>query len=1073
MRLAHHKSLLMIDWFAKNSVAANLLMVTIVVTGLISLSNSVSVEVFPSYEVEAVSITTVLRGATPGSIEDTITKRIEEDIYDIEGIKEINSRSSEGVSFISAEVDDSYEKREILNEVKLRVEALNSLPANAERPVIELSTFNPGVMFVVVRGLANEKSLRYAAEQVREDLLVKPQISLVTLLGVTDHEISVEVSPKVLENYNLSLEDIGDAINQGSADISAGNLKTANGEILVRADAQALSREAFTRIPILTNNGADPVLLGEIASINDGFEDTPISSRFNGEPAILMEVLRTGQQSSLELSQIIRDYIDEENLQRSDGVVLEYWDDDSQYLASRLSTLIWSAIYGSILVFTLLALFLRPAIAFWVFIGVPISFFGAFILIPFIGGTINIISLFAFITVLGIVVDDAIVTGENIYKKMHEGLEPIEAAIVGTREIALPVTFGIFTTIVTFLPMFFLGDTRFGIFAKQIPIVVIPVLLFSLIESKFVLPSHLSRIHPRNQSGKEPGRLSQIQMSIARWLESLIQNRYKPFLYKCLNHKLLTVLPIIAFSVIIISYSIFGHLKFTFFPRIESEEITFTLAMPDTTGFDTTHQHISNITEHIVTLKEKYRDPDTGKSIIRHIYSTTGSNGSSIKPSVGRVKVEIIPPEERHIKLRAFDLTREAREMIGDIPGAEKFGVHAELGPSSGSPIAIELRGSEVNNTQVVANKLRQRLREYPQVFDIQDNYSGGKDQLNISLKPTAYAMGLDLVDVGSQVRSAVFGYEAQRVQRGRNESRVMIRLPLEHRSSIEDLSNMPIRVGQNGDTVALSSIANIVAAKSPTSLYRSNRSTVLTISADVDKETADVPAIIRDLKNMLVEEQQKSAFSYSFKGETEEQSEANSGLLFRTILALITIYALLAIPFKSYTQPFIIMSVIPFSAVGAILGHIIMFKDLSMLSIVGIAALVGVVVNDSLVLVNHINKLREKGRQVFDAVLESATSRFRPIILTSITTFAGLTPLLLDESTQSHFLKPMAISLSFGILFATIITLILVPLFYLIAYRSKYALYNACQSAFAYWQGGSTAPASVSTMQSLRNIGK
>ncbi len=1048
----------MIEWFARNPVAANLLMITIVIVGLFSASRSIPLEVFPSFEIEAVNIQTVYRGATPHSVEDGITKRIEEAIYTIEGIKEINSKSSESVSVVVAEVEEGYDKREILNDVKLRVDALSTLPGGAEKPVVSLSAFNPGVMQVAIIGDVDAKVLRNSADRVLRDLLSKPNITLAELIGVTDYEISIEIKPDILDDFNLSLAQVASAIRRGSVDISAGNVKTRDGDVLVRADGQAYTREEFARIPIITKLGADPVLLADIATINDGFEEQPLVTQFNGKPAIMLDVSRTGKQSSIAISNTVKQYIEEQNARLENGIQLEYWDDDSRVLRARLKTLLTSGLYGGLLVLLVLSLFLRPAIAFWVFLGVPVSFMGAFIFMPFVGGTFNMISLFAFITVLGIVVDDAIVTGENIYRKMRDGMEPIKASIIGTKEIAIPVTFGILTTVVAFSPMADLGSNRTGFLAAQIPMVVIPVLLFSLIESKLVLPSHLSHVKPRDDSAKR-GWLAQFQMRVSRGLEESVEKYYSPFLRRCLNNKAITIASILSVAIVVVTWAATGHLKFTFFPRVESEEISFSLAMPDTTGFETTQKHIDFISEKVLEVQEKYRDPETGVSVIRRTFSTAGSSqstngggGATIKPSVGQVQAELIGPEQRHIDIRASEIAREIRGLIGEIPGAEQLSVVAELA-RSGDPISIELTGGEGQKTQRIAEQLRSRLQQYPEVFDIRDNFSGGKEELNIVLNERAHALGLDLSEVASQVRASIFGLEAQRVQRGRDEVRVMVRLPAQHRSSLEDLNNLSIRVGPQNDAIPLSDLADIAPVRSPTTLFRINRKGTISISADADKDLANVPAILNELRAYLEEQVQLDpSIKFEFKGEAKEQSENNAGFKSGGILVLVAIYALLAIPFKSYAQPLIVMSVIPFSFIGALIGHIITGYDLSILSVIGMTALLGVVVNDSLVLVDYINKQREKGLAVFDAVLASGAARFRPVMLTSVTTFAGLTPLLLDSSTQSEFLKQMAISLGFGILFATTITLIIVPINYLLGYQLKQASKKLAQNGWKRW---------------------
>lgn len=1040
----------MIEWFARNPVAANLLMLTIVVVGVTSAVRSIPIEFFPSFEAQRVNVTTTLRGATPRSVEDAVTTRIEQAIFDLEGVIELSSSSSEGSSRVSAKIDEGYDTRELLNEIKLRVDALNSLPSEAEKPVVSLFEVNPAVLQLVVIGDTDPKLLRKVAESVREDLLRIPTITLVEIRGVTNYEMSIEVQPTSLERYGISLNDVANAIQLGSRDLSAGNIKSRGGDLLVRTTGQAYTQSEFANIPVITRAGADPILLGDIATITDGFEQLPIETRIDGTQAIRMNILRTGDQSAIQISNAVRAYIAEQNERMTNGIILSYWDDETDVLRDRLSTLLESGIWGGLLVLILLSLFLRPAIAFWVFIGIPVSFMGALIFMPLVGGSFNIMSLFAFITVLGIVVDDAIVTGENIYRKMREGIDPLEASITGTREIAVPVTFGILTTVVAFYPLTDLGANRFGFIAQQIPLVVIPVLLFSLIESKLVLPSHLSKVKPRNENSSNW--LSNMQIRISRGFEQFVIQRYTPFLEKCLRNKAISIATLLTVSAIILSYAGTGHLKFTFFPRVESETVSFSLVMPDTTGFKTTQTHIATITQAVQEVQEKYRDPDTGISIVNKIFSIAGSSNGVVKPSIGKVLAELLGPEERHIDVRSTQIAREIRQRIGEIPGAQSLSVRAERG-RGGEPIYIELEGNNASDMQTLGFEIREKLKQYPNVFDIQDTFSGGKEEINIELKPRAYALGLTLANVANQVRGSVFGFEAQRIQRGREEVRVMVRLPLEHRSSIEDLNSLPISVQGQSTTIPLSDLVELSSGRSPTTLNRLNRSSIIAISADVDKAKADVPAILRDLREFIEQKNQtKEGINFSFKGEAEEQSENNDGFKSGFILVLIAIYALLAIPFKSYTQPFIIMSIIPFSIVGAITGHIITGYDLSMLSVVGILALIGVVVNDSLVLVDYINKQRARGVEVFDAILKSGSARFRPVILTSITTFAGLTPLLLDSSTQAEFLKQMAISLGFGILFATIITLIFIPINYLLAYKAKHWSIRQCKKIWAMW---------------------
>ena len=1052
----------MIEWFARNPVAANILMFTIVVAGLTSAFSSVPVETFPSLERDIVTVSTAFRGSTPRTVEEGLTLRIEEAIADIEGIEEISSRSSEGNSTVTAEVADGYDTRNILDDVKVRVDALNTLPQDAEKPVVSINVRNPTVIYVAISGDVGTKTLRETANRFREDLLTKDQISNVQLQGVANYQMNIEVSPLTLDKFNLSLADIGNAIRTGASDISAGNIQTRDGDILVRSDGQAYSAGEFSRIPVIANSEGDPITLGELAIIDDGFEEKLLTTTFNGEPSVMIEVRRVGQQSAIEVAALTRSYMREFSSSLPTGVSIGYWDDDSAYLKTRIGAVLNSAMYGGILVMLLLSLFLRPAVAFWVFIGVPVSFMGAFLIMPLVGGTFNIVSLFAFIMVLGIVVDDAIVTGENIYRKIRDGLDPLKASILGTKEIAVPVTFGILTTVVAFLPLSFLGNSRLAFLGSQMPMVVIPVLLMSLVESKLVLPAHLSHLKLRDDPRKISA-IGRIQQRISRGLEHFVERYYQPFLTRCLTNKSITLTILFSVAILILSWAYLGHIKFSQFPAVESDTVRIYLTMPESTGFETTEQHIETIASHFHDLQEKYRDTETGESVILNILATSGSSGRTIRPNVGRVQAEIQIAEKRSIDVGGRQIAREVRKLIGDIPGAQSLSIRADIFRAQ-APINIELSGSNTQQMSEIVLLLREKLKQYPAIYDIQDNYSGGKEELKLALKPRAYSLGLSLNDVAQQVRHAVFGFQAQRIQRGRDELRVMVRYPLEYRSSVDDLNRLPIRVKGSSEEVLLSEIAEVTPSESPSALYRINRKSVLNVTADVDKELANVPAIILDLDEYLQTVQQNyPEVQYKFEGEAEEQAETNSRMLLGLAIVLMAIYALLAIPFKSYGQPLLVMSIIPFSVVGAILGHMITQQNLSSMSLFGMMALVGVVVNDSLVLVDYINKKRAQGIELTQAVISAGATRFRPVLLTSLTTFAGVVPLLLDPSQQAKWLKPMVTSLGFGIIFATIITLIIVPVNYVVARKFKYLMINLWARWLVYWNHdapGAGAPA-------------
>ncbi|WP_144210676.1 efflux RND transporter permease subunit [Shewanella donghaensis] len=1022
----------MIAWFAKNHVAANLLMLMLLVLGLGSLSTRIPLEVFPTVESERISVNISLRGATPEDVEKGVTIRVEEAVQDLEGIEKITSSSSESSSQVTIEVESGYDPREMLADIKSRVDAINTFPVDAENPVIALAQRKREVIAVTVTGIYSEKETVEFAEVVRDELLRLEGVTQLDLSGVRNYEVSLALSQNKLRQYNLTLSEVSKAINASSTDISAGNLKTQGGDILLRSKGQAYYKDEFANIAIKSAADGTIIRLGDIANVVDGFEETPVRTRFNGQQAAFIDVYRIGQQSAIDVADKIKGYIDSRQATLPQGYGLSYWDDDSEIVKNRIATLTGSALQGGILVLLLLTLFLRPSIAIWVFIGIPVSFMGAFIFMPFFGVSLNVISLFGFILVLGIVVDDAIVTGENIYTHLKTSPNGEQAAILGAQEVAAPVTFGILTTVTAFLPMLFIEGTRGAIFG-QIAIVVIPVLLFSLIESKFVLPAHLKYIKMRSEK-ENYNKFEVFQQKFADGFERAIIQFYQPFLRIALKHKTATLSLFLSVLLVIAALLATGWTKFTFFPRIPSETVRLNLTMPAGTPFEVTNAHIIAIAAKAEALQKKYTEED-GESVILNILATTGGRGGT--SNAGGVRFEITAAEKRESDITSQQLLTEWRRSVGDIPGAESVTYRAEIGRSS-DPIDVQLSANSLETLREIADQVKEHLKKYPTVFDIADSLSNGKEELLIELTEQGKALGLTRQEVSTQVRSFYFGAEVQRIQRGRDDVRVMLRLPLDERQSLDDLKKVLITTSQ-GAQVPLGHVAKMTSGKSPSSIKRIDRYRVLNVTADVDKDNTNMTVLQADLKVFLDGlVQQYPGVRHSLEGEAREQRDSFGSLQWGLVFVLFMIYSLLAIPFKSYIQPLIVMSVIPFGLIGAVLGHWLMGSPLTIFSILGMMALVGVVVNDSLVLVDFINKKREAGMPLAEAVLTAGTKRFRPVMLTSLTTFIGLMPLLLEKSTQAQFLIPMAISLGFGIIFATFITLILVPVNYLVVERLK-----------------------------------
>jgi len=1028
----------MIDWFARNGVAANLLMIIILAMGGWSVADRIPLEVFPAFELDIVNVSLVYRGATPAEVEEAVVLRVEEAIADLEGIKQIKSFAYEGAARVSIEVEKGVDPRKMLDDIKNRVDAIIGFPVDVEKPIYSVQSRVREVIRVAVSAYLSEKKLRRLGEQVRDDIAALPEVSLVELQGVRAYEMAIEVSENTLDRYGLTFDQVVQAVRRSSVDQPAGSIKTTAGEILLRTKGQAYTAKDFAGISIINRDDGTRVTLGEIAHIRDGFEEEAKHTLYNSKPAVMIDVFRTGQQSAIEVAAAVRKYVAEKSHRMPAGVTLSYWRDRSQIVKQRLNTLLRSAWQGGLLVFLCLTLFLRLSIALWVCVGIPISFMGALALMPETGTTLNLISLFAFILVLGIVVDDAIITGENIYSHMKRGGKGLEAAIKGAQEVSVPVTFGLLTTLVAFLPLFMVEGVRGQIFA-QIPMIVIPVLVFSWIESKLILPAHLS--HIKIKPAEQTGFLTRMQEFVADGLERLLGFFYHPLLKVTLTYRYLTFAVFIAVSAVILSFVLSGRYGYTFFPKVQSEIVRGTLTMQTGTSEEITAGYIQKMQSTAEALQKKYTDPATGQSVIKNIMTSIGWSSSGNfggggpgkgSPELGQVSMELVSPEERTISIKTFNLVDEWRKSIGSISGVKDLHFRAELG-RSGSPIDVQLTGDDYTTLKAAIAEIRQRLSEYPGVFDIQDTLEDGKQEIELKIKPEGELLGVSSSDLGRQVRQAFFGAEAQRVQRGRDDVRVMIKYPLEDRRSIGNLDQMRIRTA-DGSEVPIGNVTEIKTGLGYATINRVDRHRAVDVMADIDKKQVDINKITANLKSLLEEVTRRNPnIRYTFEGEQREQKESFGSLAYGSLFVLFCVYALLAIPFRSYTQPIVVMLVIPFSLVGAILGHMLLGMNLSIMSAMGCLALAGVVVNDSLVMVDWINRRRAEGYKILDAVQTAGKARFRPILLTSITTFAGLAPLIWEKSTQAQFLIPMAVSLGFGILYATLLSLILVPSGYLI----------------------------------------
>ena len=1034
-----------IRWFILNTVAANLLMVFIIIAGIFTLSR-LRMEVFPDITIPIINVSVVYPGASPEDIEESICVKVEEQVQGINGLKRITSSSNEGYGSINIEVENGYDIDEVKDEVKSQVDAITSFPDDAEKPTIRSFDGQPEVITIAVHGHVDEASLLNIAEKVRDEVSELPNITQ-TRLGKKPREISIEISENTLQKYGISFDYVANKIRTSSMDVPGGAIETYDGEILIRSKGQAYTGEEFGIIPVLSLADGSTVFLRDIAEIVDGFQDVEYDIKFNSEPALLIRVYRTGEQNALDIADAVHGYIKKKNPVMPPGVSLTTMKDESVILRGRIELLTENAYLGLGLVLIVLALFLKPKLAAWVSLGIPISFMGGFWLLPLFDVSINMISLFTFILVLGIVVDDAIVVGENIHIYLKRGLSGVDAALEGAYQVAKPVIFAVLTTMVTFSPMI-LVEGALGKIWKIIPVVTILVLMFSLIESLTILPAHLA--HMKINEAKKKNRFSQwwsdIQMGIHNWLQGFIKNKYTPVLELALKNRGNTVAIAISIFILTVGLVASGFIRFNFFPPLEADIVIAGVEYPEGTPVSLTKVGLDQIEKSAYKLKDSLEVLYPENKIFINMVSTAGDQPIKTQSARGpgnldatffgshlaECVIELAPGEERPIS--TVEISKIWRELTGPIPGVKQVTFDSDLF-TTGAPIEIQLSSVNREDLKAVTNSLKDKLQTYAGVFDIKDSFSAGKDEIKLNLLPEAQNYGITMASLARQVRQAFYGDEVQRVQRGRDEVKVFLRYPKDERVSLNNLEQMNVRVGNNVE-VPLGQVAQGELSSGYSTITRTDRKRSISITADVDLSEANANEILAKFETehiapILLD---YPSVNYSFEGEQREQRDTLSSLFKNFALALFVVYVLLAIPFKSYLQPLIIMSAIPFGFTGAVIGHIIMGMNLAVLSIIGIVALSGVVVNDSLVMVDFINRYkREDGKTSLEAALAAGPRRFRPILLTSITTFVGLFPLLIEKSVQAQFLIPMAISLAYGVLFATLITLILVPTSYLI----------------------------------------
>jgi multidrug efflux pump subunit AcrB len=1041
-----------ITWFANNSVAANLLMAIILGGGLMTISK-LKMEVFPEFSSDIISISMIYRGAAPEEVEEAVCIRIEEAIQGLEGIKRIRSSASENLGSVSIELLPGTDSRKLLDDVKSAIDAIDTFPDETEEPRVKEIVLRRQVINIAVSGDTDEASLKYLGEQVRDEIASIPGITQAELSGARPYEIAIEVSEDALRRFNLTFDEVARAVRRSSLDLPGGSIKTDGGEILLRTKGQVYRGPEFQDIVLRTLSDGSLLTLGEVANVVDGFAETDQISSFDGNPAVVVQVFRVGEQNALDITEKVKAYILSAQGRMPEGISLTIWVDFSRILQGRLDLMLRNGRVGFFLVFMILALFLRLRLAFWVALGIPISFLGAIWMMPSLGASLNLISLFAFIVVLGIVVDDAIVVGENIYRRFQQGERGLSAAINGAKEVAVPVTFAVLTSIAAFSPLLMVpGNT--GKIMKLIPEIVILTLIFSLVESLLILPAHLA--HTKMNEEKRPvSRVGEMwerfQDFFTNGLDWFIVTVYNPALEVGLRWRYLTLS--IGISTLLLTMGLIGGgwIKFVFFPQVPADNVAAMLTMPLGTPVEATAEAIKRLERSALELKDELHGR-TNEQIFQHVLASVGEQpmraaqrqnagqvSSFSAAHLGEVNIELTPAEVRSIG--STEIARLWREKTGPIPDASELTFTSSLF-SAGEAINIQLTGPDYAELREAADRLKLSLNEYPGVVDIADSFRPGKREVKLSLTEEAKSLGLTLSDLARQVRQAFYGEEAQRIQRGRDDIRVMVRYPADERRSLANLEDMRIRTA-TGSEVPFSIAANTKIGRGYASINRTDRQRIINVTADVDQTKANPNEVLTKLKAGALPEllADYPRVRYSLEGEQREQRETMGGLASSFGTALLVIFALLAVPFRSYVQPLIIMAIIPFGFVGAVWGHVIMGINLTILSMFGLVALSGVVINDSLVMVDFINRSRARGTTLEAAIREAGVVRFRPILLTSLTTFAGLTPLLFEKSLQAQFLIPMATSLGFGVIFGTFIILMLVPVSYMILEDIKAAV--------------------------------
>jgi multidrug efflux pump subunit AcrB len=1043
----------LIGWFTKNPVAANLLMLFIIVAGAISAS-TISKDMFPRTDRNIVQVSAVYPGAAPVEVEKGVILPIESALQGLSGIKEMRSKASRDLANIELDIEPSQDINEIMARIEDRISSILNFPDDLEKPSVSKFEDISWVTGVAVSGPLDEFQRKELGQEIRDELLELSQVKKVILWGVDDYEISIEVKEQRLRELNMTLAEVAKAVRESSLDLPAGMIRSDSGNILVRTEGKAYSGEQFENLVLRSYADGSQLLISDVATVRDTFQESSTFVHFDKESAVTLGIFSLEDQNLLAIDEAVKSYIEKKSETLVDGLTIEQFEPLSFHLRGRLDMMLSNLAMGAILVAVVLTLFLNVQVGFWVLLGIPVSFLGAFWLMPInpYPVTVNVLSLFAFIMVLGIVVDDAIVIGESIYTEAQQKAAKvlgndnngvftarIEDVIEGAKKVAIPSTIGVLTTMAAFAPMLFIGGVVAG-FQEAIAVVVILCLIFSLIESKLILPAHLVGMKIGGVSQSRFKFIGKMQAKVDRGLKQFIANKYQPALAYCLKRRYLTVSFFLGLLIIAGGAVNSGIAKFEFFPNVPSDTVRAEVIVYDGTSASSMADILTTIEDAAYRVDEGYRQQyPEGNGLVKHLLFYAGSDTS------GTFIVSLVPSEDRLISSLTFE--KLWREEVGQLPNVRKQRYFASTNAGGGAKINFQLSGSNPEQLLQASDRLQNKLAQYNGVFDIYNSQGTGGREIQISLKPNASQIGISLADVGRQVRQAFYGEEVQRIQRGVDRVKVMVRYPKDERDSVASLENLLIRT-KSGQAIQIGQVADIKLGQGLSTISRTDRKRTVNVTADVDSSKVQTGTVVSDITDNFIPKllEQYPEVEFDLGGSTKEENT----LIMRTMIgfaaALFLIYGLLAVPLRSYVQPLVIMSVIPFGFIGAVIGHILFGISLNMLSILGLVALAGVVVNDSLILVEFINRRQGAGETMDDSIMSAGKQRFRAIVLTTLTTFVGLLPMLFETSMQAQFVIPMAISLSFGIVFATTMTLILVPCCYRIVYDLKASIQSMRQ---------------------------